>query len=117
MLALVVVGITRVIVSPACASNDVNSRAVRSAPPVNVIITMSELPKPGALPSRSTSSMMSNRLVGVIACATVTENREALAFVPVVDDVREDIGVRPWRDGLERVARLDRHAVPDAECL
>lgn len=42
-----VVGKTRVIFSRARASNDSNSRAVLSAPPVNVIITMSALPKPG----------------------------------------------------------------------
>jgi hypothetical protein len=48
MLALAAVGITRATVSPARASNDSYSRAVRSAPPVNVIIIMSALPKPGA---------------------------------------------------------------------
>ena len=62
MLALVVVGTTRVIFSPARASNDSNSRAVLSAPPVNVIITMSALPKPGALPSRNTSSIVGKHL-------------------------------------------------------
>ena len=56
---------------------------------------MSALPKPGALPSRSTSSMMSNRLVGGHRGATVAQDGEAMVFVPVVDDVREDIGVRP----------------------
>jgi len=57
----------RVILSPARASKDSNSRAVRSAPRVNVIITMSARPNRGALRLRSTSSMMSNRLVGVMA--------------------------------------------------
>src|SRR5687768_6585546 len=115
MLALVAVGTTRVIVSPARASNDSNSPGVRSAPPVNVIIIMSALPKPGALPSRSTSSMMSNRLIGVIAARQFAQDSKATLFVPVVDDVREDIGVRPWRHGLERAARLNRHPVLDTQ--
>ena len=42
MLALVVVASTRVIVRPDRARSEANSRAVRSAPPVDAIITMSE---------------------------------------------------------------------------
>ncbi len=67
MLGLVVVGRTRVIVRPARDSNISYSRAVRSAPPVRTIIIMSALPKPGAPLSRSTSSISSSRLAGVIA--------------------------------------------------
>src|ERR671913_2589147 len=113
MLALVVVGITRVIVNPARASKDSNSRAVRSAPPVNVIIIMSALPKPGgvALAQHQFDDEQSAR--GGHRGATVTEDSETVVFTPVVDDVREDVGVRPRRHGLERAARLNRHTVLD----
>src|SRR5262249_6602036 len=46
--------------------------------------------------------------------ATVAENREALLLGPVVDDMREDVGVAAGRNALEEVPRLDRDAIRDA---
>ena len=117
MLALVVVGSTRVIVSPARASNDANSRGVRSAPPVNAIITMSELPKPGALPSRSTSSMMSNRLVGVIAARQLRRMVRHLSSFQSWMTCERRYASAPGGTDSKALPPLNRYAVRDAEGL
>src|SRR5262249_415453 len=54
------------------------------------------------------------RAVFLHRVATVAENREALLLGPVVDDVREDVGVSAGRNALEEVPRLDRDAIRDA---
>jgi len=68
MLTSEAVGNTRVIVSPAAASNILYSAAVRSSPPGIVSITMSAIfPKCGVSPSGSTNSTISSLAPDFIA--------------------------------------------------
>ena len=55
--------------------------------------------------------MMSNRLARIHRAPAVAEDREALVLRPIVDDVREQIGIAAAWDALEETARLDRDAV------
>src|SRR5262245_57876481 len=47
----------------------------------------------------------------------VTENRETLWLTPIVNDVREQIGVASTGNLVKKTARLDRDAVRHPSCL
>ena len=51
--------------------------------------------------------------MGFHGSADVTENRYALLFAPVVDDMRKDIGVAAGWNPLEEGPRLDGDSVLD----
>ncbi len=43
--------------------------------------------------------------------ADMAKDRKALVFVPVMEDVRKDVSIRPVGDTFEEIAGLDRHPI------
>src|SRR5262249_55870249 len=47
----------------------------------------------------------------------MSKDREALIFVPVMNDVRQHVGIPAGRCRFEEITGLDRHTIADAFCL
>ena len=52
---------------------------------------------------------------GRVHClADIAKDSQALILVPIVDDVRKDVSIRPSGDVLEEIAGLNRHPITHA---
>jgi hypothetical protein len=51
---------------------------------------------------------------GVHRLADMAENRQALIFAPVMDNVREYVSIRTGGDACEEIAGLNRHPIAHA---
>ena len=75
------------------------------------------LPGCGVSPSGRNHLHDQQSAAGIHRPLTVIEDREALFLAPVMNDVREQIGIATARNPLEEAARLDRDALRQAARL
>ena len=108
MLTSESVGTTRVILSPEAANNAPYSGAVRSSPPGTVkhhhVNDLSKVRSVAVRQHELNYQQFCSRLHRITAIA---ENRRTLLFVPIMNDVRQDVCVAAGGNMLEEVAVLD----------